>query len=144
MTSESLRSRYLRLPTEHSPISNKILSDPKFYPFFKDAKAAIDGTHIPAHPPSWARAACRDRSGEVSQNVLSACTFDMQFCYVLAGWEGSISDSLLFEKARAAGLHIPPGSYYLGDAGFPSCDWLLVPYRGVRYHLREWLAAKER
>ena len=30
------------------------------------------------------------------------------------------------------------GKYYLGDAGFPSCDALLVLYHGVRYHLKEW------
>ena len=28
--------------------------------------------------------------------------------------------------------------YYLADAGFPTCDTLLIPYRGVRYHLAEW------
>jgi len=30
------------------------------------------------------------------------------------------------------------GFYYLADAGFPSCGALLTPFRGVRYHLREW------
>jgi len=27
---------------------------------------------------------------------------------------------------------------YLADADFPHCDQLLIPYRGVRYHLAEW------
>ncbi|KAF6149986.1 hypothetical protein GIB67_029351 [Kingdonia uniflora] len=27
--------------------------------------------------------------------------------------------------------------YYLGDAGFPQAHGFLVPYRGVRYHLKE-------
>jgi len=35
-------------------------------------------------------------------------------------------------------LTIPEGQYYLADAGFGVCDALLVPYRGVRYHLAEW------
>jgi len=35
-------------------------------------------------------------------------------------------------------LSIPEGKYYLADAGYPLCDALLVPFRGVRYHLREW------
>ncbi|KAI0037389.1 hypothetical protein FA95DRAFT_1507029, partial [Auriscalpium vulgare] len=35
-------------------------------------------------------------------------------------------------------LRVPVGRYYVADAGFPNCDALLVPYRGVRYHLREW------
>ena len=39
---------------------------------------------------------------------------------------------------------IEPGTYYLADAGFPLCDVLLVPYRGVRYHLKEWEQANLR
>ena len=62
----------------------------------------------------------------------------MHFFYVLAGWEGSAADGRLWEYARSTDLSIPPGKYLLGDAGFPSCDALLVPYRGVRYHLKEW------
>ena len=30
------------------------------------------------------------------------------------------------------------GKYYLGDAGFPLKSGLLTPYRGVRYHLKEY------
>jgi hypothetical protein len=39
---------------------------------------------------------------------------------------------------------IPDGKYYLADAGFPNCKVLLVPYRGVRYHLNEWARADQR
>ena len=73
--------------------------------------------------------------------MLAACTFDMSFCYILSGWEGSIADSSLFDKTQAASLYIPEGKYYLADAGFALCDSLLVPYRGVHYHLREWAAS---
>ena len=66
------------------------------------------------------------------------------FCYLFVGWEGSAADSYLFEKARETTFAVPKGCYYLADAGFPSCDVLLVPYRGVRYHLREWGAANQR
>lgn len=68
----------------------------------------------------------------------------MLFIYLFVGWEGSAADSFLFEKARATSFAVPEGCYYLADAGFPSCDVLLVPYRGVRYHLREWGAAQQR
>jgi len=40
--------------------------------------------------------------------------------------------------ARLTDFTIPPGKVYLADAGFAACDELLVPYRGVRYHLAEW------
>jgi hypothetical protein len=56
----------------------------------------------------------------------------------LCGWEGSVSDSTLWLKARRLGvLPIPAGKYLLGDAGFANCDNCLTPYRGVRYYLKE-------
>ena len=39
---------------------------------------------------------------------------------------------------------VPEGKYYLADAGFGACDQLLLPYRGVRYHLAEWGRANVR
>jgi hypothetical protein len=51
----------------------------------------------------------------LSQNILAACAFDMQFYYVLASWKGSTADSHIYEI----------------------CDSLLVPYRGFCYHLDE-------
>lgn len=37
---------------------------------------------------------------------------------------------------------IPKGKYYLADAGYGIQTGILPPYRGVRYHLKEWVAAK--
>ena len=44
----------------------------------------------------------------------------------------------MFMHARLVDFLIPQGKFYLADAGFAHCDALLVPYRGVRYHLAEW------
>ena len=33
------------------------------------------------------------------------------------------------------------GWFYLGDAGYGLTLWCLTPFRGVRYHLKEWEAA---
>ena len=68
----------------------------------------------------------------------------MHFNFILAGWEGSASDSHVFECARETSFVIPNGWYYLADAGFPLCDALLVPYRGKRYHLKEWGRANQK
>jgi hypothetical protein len=73
-----------------------------------------------------------------------ACSFDMRFLYVLSGSEGAQSDAVVYHTARHMDLRIPPGKCYLADAGFPLCDQLLVPYRGVRYHLNEWKRADKR
>jgi hypothetical protein len=56
----------------------------------------------------------------------------------LSGWEGSAVDGRVFDDAPRTDFLIPEGKIYLADAGFPSCDVLLVPYRGVRCHLKEW------
>lgn len=109
------------------------------YPFFKDCLGAVDGTHINAFIPDEAEMAWNhNRKGGLTQNVFAATTFDMRFSYVLAGWEGSAADSRIFADARSKDFKVPPGKYYLADAGFPACDSLVVPYRGVRYHLKEW------
>jgi hypothetical protein len=69
---------------------------------------------------------------------------NMEFLYVLPGWEGSAADSRVFEKARTEDFRIPDGRYYLADAGYGNSDVLLVPFRGVRYHLKEWGSSANR
>jgi hypothetical protein len=136
-------NRYVKLPCyEHTP--PEIRENQKWYPYFKNCRGALDGTHVESFVPDVDIPRYRDRKGGISQNVLAVCTFDMRFAYVLAGWEGSAADGRVFEDARRKDLAIPPGSYYLADAGFPTCDALLVPYRGVRYHLKEWARAPQK
>jgi hypothetical protein len=47
-------------------------------------------------------------------------------------------DARVYDDARGRDFIIPNGKYYLADAGYPSCSQLLIPYRGIRYHLAEW------
>ncbi|KAL6523973.1 hypothetical protein OROMI_031068 [Orobanche minor] len=51
----------------------------------------------------------RNSHGIQSQNVLAACNFDLQFMYVLSGWEGSAHDSKLLNDSlsRRNGLVVP-------------------------------------
>ena len=126
-------------------VQDKVRSNKRFFPYFRNCVGAVDGTHIPiavthqndAHVP-W-----RNRKGHVTQNVLGVVDFDLNFRYVLAGWEGSAHDSLVIRNAVERGFRAPEqGKYYLGDAGYTSLDGLLlVPYQKVRYHLREWRAS---
>ncbi|CAI0401887.1 unnamed protein product [Linum tenue] len=53
----------------------------------------IDGMHIPAHVPAKDQSRFRNKKGFLSQNVLAACTFDLQFIFIYPGWEGSAADS---------------------------------------------------
>ncbi|KAL6216676.1 hypothetical protein ACLB2K_009897 [Fragaria x ananassa] len=47
------------------------------------------------------------------QNVLAACNFDLQFIYVLSGWEGSAHDSkvLNYDISRRNGLKVPSDEF---------------------------------
>lgn len=49
--------------------------------------------HIPAHVPAKDQSRFRNWKGDLSQNVLAACTFDLQFIFIYPGWEGSAADS---------------------------------------------------
>ena len=129
-------SKYVKLPDDSVP--PKIRQNPKFWPFFKDAIGAIDGSHIHVSPPAFQCSAYCNRKGLISQNCLFACDFDMNFTYALTGWEGSATDARVYEDARSHDLQLPAGKYLLADAGFPLRPGLLVPYCSVRYHLAEW------
>ena len=76
--------------------------------------------------------------GQLLQNVLTACDFDLRFIYVLPGLEGSAADSHVLEHAKMKDFVIPEGQYYLGDAGYSNLASLLVPYQNTCYHLKEW------
>ena len=128
----------MRLPTRDAPIPSKICEKARFYQYFKACLGALDGTHIPVHAPKEQQTAYRNRKGQLSQNVLTACDFDLRFIYVLPGWEGSAADSRVLEHAKTKDFVIPEGRYYLGDAGYSNSASLLVPYRNTRYHLKEW------
>ncbi|XP_076904401.1 uncharacterized protein LOC143559827 [Bidens hawaiensis] len=53
---------------------------------------------------------------------------------------GTTSDSRIIKNAftREDKLVIPTGRYCLVDAGLPHTSTLMTPYRGVRYHLKEY------
>ena len=144
LVSEKIYGTYIKLPTRNTCLHDSILNDEGLYPYFKDCIGAIDGTHIPAFVPEIRCAPFRNRKGEISQNVLAACSFDLKFVYILSGWEGSASDSLVYQNARSRDFQIPEGKYYLADAGYPNTDALLAPYRGMRYHLKEWGNSRDR
>ncbi|CAL8157103.1 unnamed protein product [Prunus armeniaca] len=89
----------------------KIRESTRFYPYFKDCIGVIDGTHILAMVRGRDLINYCNRHGKILQNVLAACKFDLEFMYVLSGWEGSAHDSKLLNDAlsRRNGLKVPQG-----------------------------------
>ncbi|CAL2227870.1 unnamed protein product [Prunus armeniaca] len=123
-----------------STVPTKIRESTRFYPYFKGCIGAIDGTHIPAMVTGREVSSYRDCHGKISQNVLAACNFDLEFIYVLSGWEGSAHDSKVLNDSlsRRNRLKVPQGKYFLVDCGFPNRRQFLAPFRGVRYHLQDF------
>ncbi|KAK9271994.1 hypothetical protein L1049_002363 [Liquidambar formosana] len=101
---------------------------------------APDGTYIKVRVPEEDKPRYRTRKNEIATNVLGVCSQDMQFIYVLPGWEGSAADSRVLQDAVSwrNGLIVPCGYYYLVDAGYTNGEGFLTPYRGQRYHLNDW------
>lgn len=73
---------------------------------------ALDGTYINVRVPQADRDRYRNRKGQVSVNVLGVCDVNMNFVYVLTGWEGSAANSRVLRDAiaREHGLKVPSGT----------------------------------
>ncbi|GAV85951.1 LOW QUALITY PROTEIN: DDE_4 domain-containing protein, partial [Cephalotus follicularis] len=96
--------------------------------WFKNCLGALDGTYIHVNALNY-----------ITTNVLGVSSQDMQFIYILPGWEGSAADSRVLRDAISRnGLRVPQGHCYLCDASYSNVQGFLVPYRGQRYHLIEF------
>lgn len=72
---------------------------------------AVNGIHFPVIVGVDEQGPFRNKNGVLSQSVLAACSFDMKFQYVLAGWEGSAPDIKILSSAltRKNKLQVPEG-----------------------------------
>lgn len=105
---------------------------------------AIDGTHVPITISGEKAAPFRNRKGTLSHNVMVVCDFDLNFTFISCGWEGSATDAKVLRSALNSGFHVPPGKFYLVDGGYANTPYFLAPYRGVRYHLKEFARGRHR
>ena len=78
---------------------------------------AVDCTYILCTPVAARRDAYRNIHGYCSQNILAACSFDMLFIYILAGWKMSTHDTFVLNNAldnlRNPFPQPPPGLFFL-------------------------------
>ncbi|XP_057770730.1 uncharacterized protein LOC130990518 [Salvia miltiorrhiza] len=114
-------------------------TDPR-WKWFEGCLGAVDGTYISVMVPNADKPRYRTRKGLILTNTLAACDRNLKFSYVLSGWEGFAADSRILRDAinRLHGLKVPKGNYYLCDNGYANSEGFLAPYKGVRYHLKEW------
>lgn len=122
-----------------------ITSDHKYFPFFRNVLGALDGCLVPVWVPPENQSPWRDRKGNISQNVLAVCDFDLCFTAVYSGMEGSAPDTKVFKYVVDNDMmQIPDNYFYLGDAGYALSRKVLTPFRGIRYHLKEWGQGNQR
>ena len=62
--------------------------------------------------PSEDRSKYQTRKGSLAMNVLGVCSPELEFIYVLPGWEGSAHDGRVLRDAisRPNGLKVPRGN----------------------------------
>ena len=68
-------------------------------------------TYVEVHVTKIDKTRFRSRKNEIATNVLGVCAPEMQFIYVLPGWEGSTVDGRVLRDAlsRSNGLKVPRG-----------------------------------
>ncbi|KAL0559282.1 hypothetical protein IC582_003883 [Cucumis melo] len=98
----------------------EIVSNSKYSSFFKDCIGDIDGTHVAASIPQNEQIPFRGRKTNTTWNIMCVCSFDMLFTYVMSD------------------------QYYLVDSGYSNMPGFLAPFRGQRYHLRDFREMKHR
>lgn len=72
-----------------------------------DCLGALDGTHINILVSSTDKPC----ESQIATNTLAVCDRNMQFVYVLPGWEGSAGDSRVLSDdiTQKGGLKVPQG-----------------------------------
>ncbi|XP_050366468.1 uncharacterized protein LOC126784929 isoform X2 [Argentina anserina] len=132
---KSLSREFLQTPKPSTP--PEILGNHRFHPYFK----------IPAQVPAKDQSRFRNKKGVCSQNVVAACTFDLQFIFIYPGWEGSAAGSrvlrAVLDDPHQNFPHIPEGKYYLVGTGYANMKGFIAPFQGVRYHIHEYRGANQ-
>ena len=123
------------------PCYPHIQNDPKFYPYFEHAVGAIDGSHMGCCPSAEDQDAAHDWRGLFIQNALAAYTIEnFAFSMSLVDMKDLLQMLICMNQYMylTSVCQLAAGKYCLADAGFGSCDALLVPYHGALYHSKEW------
>ncbi|NP_001136669.1 uncharacterized protein LOC100216798 [Zea mays] len=115
----------------------KISSDTRYGPYFENCIGAIDGIHVPMTISDSEAAPYRNRQESLSQNVMLACDFDLNFVHVSCSREGSASDAAVLYSAIEYGFEVPRGKFYLVDGGYANTPSFLAPFSEVSYHAEE-------
>jgi hypothetical protein len=128
---DNIKPRDCTFSTEHAKVQDH------FWPNFKCAIGAIDGSHIRVSVPTEEVVNHTCRHGYTSQNVLAICDFDMRFTFLVVGWPGSAHDTRVLNHALinfGDEFPIPPTrKYYFVDSGYPNRTGYLAHFKNDVY-----------
>jgi len=96
LAKDNITPRYPTFSTEHEKVREN-----RFWPYFKEAIGAIDGSHVKVIVPLDETVNHTNRHGYTSQSVLAICDFDMRFTFAVTGWPGSAHDLRILNHALA-------------------------------------------
>ena len=77
----------------------------------------------------------------MSQNVFAVVDMDMQYLYVLVSWKNLMHNVHVLNNALNLKYKVfepPADKYFLGNVGYFNCKYFLMPYKSIKYHLKEW------
>jgi hypothetical protein len=94
LAKDNITPRDPTFSTEHAKVREN-----RFWPHFKDAIGAIDGSHVQVSVPTEDVVNHTCRHGYTSQNILTVCDFDMRFTFMVTGWPGSAHDTRILNHA---------------------------------------------
>jgi hypothetical protein len=107
--------------------------------WFGSVCGAGDGCLIPVQCYQEDAARMRCRKGFTARNVFAVADFNLYYLYCQLGGEGTANDPQILNKLLEDRLFSLSGNdRILLDAIYRYRDNMLTPYRGVRYHLKEW------
>ncbi|KAL8171825.1 hypothetical protein V2J09_023629 [Rumex salicifolius] len=140
---KSLSREFLQSPPQNIPL--QILGSKRLHPYFQDCIGVVDCMRIPAHVPVKDQSRFRDKKGSLTQNILAACTFDLQFIFICPGWEGSASDGhvlrSVLDDPDQKFPHVPEDKYYLVDTAYNTTKGFMAPYQEARHQIDAYKGA---
>ena len=82
-----------------TPPSDHIMGNPKFAFYFSNCLEVFNGIYVDMHFSAIDQPWYQNRKQRPSQNVLAVCNFEMEFTYILPGWERSTHDVQVLQDA---------------------------------------------
>lgn len=123
---------FISFPT--TPVSQQRVKQQFMETFgFPGVLGAIDCTHIQIRAPAVHGVIYVNRKGTHSINVQVVCDAFQNITNVCAKFPGSSHDAFIMENSVIPAIFErvpPPDGWLIGDNGYPSKTWLLVPYVG--------------